>query len=230
MGLAKRIGKSTTLRGLLCRLTATYIRLVHVTGRWRVEGGDIPQRFWDQNKPFILAFWHGRILMMAKCWRDGVAISMLTSQHRDGRLIAQTVEPFGIGTIAGSTTRGGGAALRAMIKALRAGECIGLTPDGPKGPRMRANAGVVNVAKLSGCPIIPVTYSAKGSRLLRSWDRFLLPPLFTKGVFLWGEPITVPKDADEAALEAARAEVERVLTELCDRADTLMGVETVPPA
>lgn len=230
MGLAKRIGKSTTLRGLLCRLTAAYIRLVHATSRWRVEGGDIPARFWDQNKPFILAFWHGRILMMAKCWPDGVAISMLTSQHRDGRLIAQTVEPFGIGTIAGSTTRGGGAALRAMVKALRAGECIGLTPDGPKGPRMRANAGVVNVAKLSGCPIIPVTYSARRSRLLSSWDRFLLPPLFTKGVFLWGEPITVPKDADEAALEAARAEVERILIELCDRADTMMGVETVPPA
>ena len=84
MGLAKRIGKSERIRGALCWLASQYIRLAWATGRWQVVGGDIPARYWDQGKPFILAFWHGRLLMMPKCWRQGTPIHMLISQHRDG--------------------------------------------------------------------------------------------------------------------------------------------------
>jgi len=106
MGLAKRIGKSEALRGLLCWLASLYIRLVHATGRWQVVGGEIPAAYWDRRQPFILAFWHGRILMMMKCWRAGMPINMLISQHRDGLLIARTSAYFGIKTVAGSTSRG----------------------------------------------------------------------------------------------------------------------------
>lgn len=227
MGLAKRIGKSERIRGALCWLAAQYIRLVWATGRWRVEGAHIPTELWDQGKPFILAFWHGRLLMMPKSWRDGTAIHMLISQHRDGQLIARTVGHFGIRTIEGSTTRGGAQALRAMMKALKAGECIGITPDGPKGPRMRASDGIVAVARLSGCPVIPATYAAANHRRLGSWDRFLVPLPFTRGVILWGEPITVPRDADEAE---ARRQIEDVLNAQAAHADRLMGAEPVQPA
>jgi lysophospholipid acyltransferase (LPLAT)-like uncharacterized protein len=227
MGLAKRIGKSERLRGLLCRLAALYIRLVHATGRWPVVRGEVPAALWDAGQPFILAFWHGRILMMPKSWRAGIPIHMLISQHRDGQLIARTVAHFGIRTVAGSSTRGGMQALRAMLKALKAGECVGITPDGPKGPRMRASAGIVNVARLSGCPIVPAAYSAAGRRLLRSWDRFLVPPPFARGAFVWGEPITVGPDDD---LDQARLRVEAAMNALADEADALAGVAPVPPA
>jgi lysophospholipid acyltransferase (LPLAT)-like uncharacterized protein len=227
MGLAKRIGKSERLRGALCWLAAQYIRLVWLTGRWRVVGGHIPAALWDQGTPFILAFWHGRLLMMPKSWRRSVGINMLISGHRDGQLIARTVGHFGIRTIEGSTTRGGAAALRAMMKALKAGECIGITPDGPRGPRMRASDGIVAVARMSGCPVIPATYASVGAKRLGSWDRFLIPLPFSRGVIVWGDPIYVPRDADEAA---ARQQIEDAMNAQAAEADRLVGAEPVVPA
>ncbi len=228
MGLAKRIGKSERIRGALCWLASQYIRLVWATGRWRVEGAHIPAAHWDQDKPFILAFWHGRLLMMPQCWRGDKAIHMLISQHRDGQLIARTVGHFGIKTVEGSSTRGGAGALRAMLKALKAGECIGITPDGPKGPRMRvASDGIVAVARMSGCPVIPATYAAANHRRLGSWDRFIVPLPFTRGVILWGEPIAIGRDTDEAL---ARHTIEDAMNALAAQADRMMGTEPVDPA
>jgi lysophospholipid acyltransferase (LPLAT)-like uncharacterized protein len=230
MGFAKRLGRSERLRGFLCWLTAQYIRLVHATGRWEVVGGEIPAAFWDQGRPFILAFWHGRILMMPKCWRPEAAIHMLISQHRDGQLIARTVSHFGIHWLAGSSTRGGSQALRAMLKALKAGEYVGITPDGPKGPRMRASAGIVNVARLSGCPIIPATFAASRRRVLGSWDRFVVARPFAGGVFVWGRPIEVPRDADATTMEACRQAVEAEMNAITRAADQRMAMPPIEPA
>jgi lysophospholipid acyltransferase (LPLAT)-like uncharacterized protein len=229
MGLAKRIGKSESLRGLLCWLGSLYIRFAHASGRWRVEGGETAAQLWDQGQPFILAFWHGRILMMPKSWRPSVPIHMLISQHRDGQLIARTVSHFGIRTVAGSSTRGGSAALRAMLKALKGGQCVGITPDGPKGPRMRASDGIVNLAKLAGVPILPATFSCRKRRLLGSWDRFAVALPFSEGLFVWGEPIHVARDADEAGLDQARLLVEDGLNAITRRADAAMGQTTPDP-
>ncbi|MBI3445384.1 MAG: lysophospholipid acyltransferase family protein [Magnetospirillum sp.] len=230
MGLAKRIGKSEALRGLLCWLGSLYIRVVYLTGRWEVVNGAHADALWDQGKPFILAFWHGRILMMPKSWRSSVPIHMLISQHRDGQLIARTVSHFGIHTVAGSTTRGGSAALRAMLKFLKGGQCVGITPDGPKGPRMRASAGIVNVAKLAGVPILPATFSTSRRRVLGSWDRFALALPFSRGVFVWGDPILVPRESDETALDSLRLKVEASLNAITRGADSRMGLETPDPA
>ncbi|CAA7620112.1 lysophospholipid acyltransferase family protein [Magnetospirillum sp. UT-4] len=230
MGLAKRIGKLEGVRVLLCWLVAQYIRLVHATGRWRTQGGDVPAAFWDRREPFILAFWHGRLLMMPRLWRGGMPIHMLISQHRDGLLIARTVAHLGISTVAGSSTRGGGSAMRSLMRLLKDGGCIGITPDGPRGPRMRVSMGTVTIARLSGRAIVPAACSARHRTLLRSWDRFLVPRPFTDGVFVWGAPMRLDKDCDEAAQEAFRLALERELTRLTDLADSLVGAEPVPPA
>jgi lysophospholipid acyltransferase (LPLAT)-like uncharacterized protein len=230
MAPLRRILRSELLRRALCAVAASHIWLVHATGRWRVIGGEIPRRFWDEGKPFILCFWHGRLLMMPYCWRRSVPIHMLISRHRDGQIIARTVRHFGIDTIAGSSSRGGGAALRTMLRALKAGACIGITPDGPRGPRMRASRGIVDVARLAQVPIVPATFAASRRSLLESWDRFVLAWPFAGGVFVWGEPIVVPADADEAALEAARQQVEDRLNEITRRADLLCRKPAVEPA
>lgn len=230
MGLAKRIGKSEGLRGLLCWLGSLYIRFVYATSRWQVINGGHAQALWDSGQPFILAFWHGRILMMPKSWRASVPIHMLISQHRDGQLIARTVSHFGIETVAGSTTRGGSAALRSMLKSLKSGQCVGITPDGPKGPRMRASSGIVNLAKLAGVPILPATFSTSRRKLLGSWDRFAVALPFSRGVFVWGDPITVARNADEPELESARRLVEASLNAITVDADSRLGLETPRPA
>lgn len=230
MSLVKRISKSEQVRGLLCWLGSLYIRLVWLTGRWTVVNGHVPSRLWDEGKPFIFAHWHGRLLMMPYSWRHPVPIHMLISQHRDGLIIARTVAHFGIHTIAGSTSRGGTAALRAMLKALKGGECVGITPDGPRGPRMRASAGVANVAKLSGAPVVCCAYATRRHKLLRSWDRFMVALPFSRGVFVWSDPIAVPKGASEEEMDAHRLAIENALTVVTQEADRLMGLTPVQPA
>ncbi|MBD3666551.1 MAG: lysophospholipid acyltransferase family protein, partial [Kangiella sp.] len=149
---------------------------------------------------------------------------------RDGQIIARTVGHFGIKTVAGSSSKGGAQALRAMVKALKAGDCVGITPDGPRGPRMRATDGIVNLARLAGVPIIPATFGATRGRVLGSWDRFLVAWPFGRGVIVWGDPITVARDADADALAAARAEVEESLNAITAEADRLTGRVPVEPA
>ena len=227
--LIKRLGKSRRLRGVLCRLAALYIRFVYATGHWRVEGGETAARFWDQGQPFILAFWHEHLLMMPMIWRREVDIHMLISQHRDGQLIAQTVSHFGIHWLAGSSTRGGQAALRTMLKVLKAGQCVGITPDGPHGPRLRASDGIAAVARLSGCPVIPAVWSSAGQRRLKSWDRFRIALPFSRGVFMWGDPIEIGKDAGGEAMEDARLRIEDALNTLTERADIAVGQMFLPP-
>ncbi len=224
--LVKRLGRNETLRGFLCALVAFYIRLAYASGRWEVIGGDVAQRLWDEGKPFILAFWHGRILMMPKIWRHGVPIHMLISEHRDGELIARTVAHFGIHWVKGSKTRGGAHALRTMLKALKAGECVGITPDGPKGPRMQASDGIVRVAQMSGCPILPAAFGASRRTVVSSWDRFVVAGPLARGVFVWGEPIHVPADADALGIEHYRGLVELALRAVTRLADERTG--TVP--
>lgn len=226
----KAILRRDWIKAALCAVLAGYIRLVHVTSRWQVQGGDIPARLWDEGRPFILAFWHGRLLMMPYCWRKGLPIGMLISHHPDGRFISHTIRHFAIDTIVGSSSRGGGAAIRALMKTLNAGVSVGITPDGPRGPRMRASLGIVQTARLAGVPILPCTYAVERRRVLSSWDRFILAWPFTRGVFIWGEPITVARDASDAAIEAARQLLEDRLNAITAAADRLCGAAPVEPA
>lgn len=222
----KAILRNEGVRRVLCRIAGLYVRLVWLTGRWTIEGDAVPEARWDRGAPFLLAFWHGRLLMMPYCWRRGQPIHMVISEHRDGRLIANTMKPFGIDSIQGSSSRGGVEALRVMKKTVKAGHCIGVTPDGPRGPRMRASVGIVRIARMTGVPVIPATYGASRGRTLASWDRFLVPWPFTRGVILWGAPIEVSAKDD---IEAKRQEVEDALTALQQEADRRTGRPPVEP-
>ena len=148
---------------------------------------------------------------------------MLISAHRDGRIIADAVSYFGIAAIAGSTRRGGSAALRTMLKKLKDGDCVAITPDGPSGPAMRASIGIVNAARLAQVPIVPITYATSRRRMLASWDRFHVALPFGRGIFLWGEPIEIAAELDEDGLEHARRMIESRMVELVDEADRRVG-------
>ncbi len=221
----RKIFQNQRLRRFACRLGAAYIRLVWRTGRWRTINGEVPEEFWKSGKPFIMAFWHGRLMMMVKAWDTAAPFRMLASPHRDGQLIADTVGHFGIETMTGSSTHGGTSALRAMVKALKNGESIGITPDAPRGPRMRCGMGVIALARLSGAPIVPAAVGAGRRRILSSWDRFMVALPFGGGAIVWGEPMEVAADADDDAREAARRQVEESLNTLTQEADRLSGHE-----
>ncbi len=228
--MLKSIMRRETPRAAACWLTAQYIRLVRVTGRWTVEGAEIPEGLIARGQPFLAAFWHGRLLMMSEAWPYDAPFTMVISQHPDGQLIARTIAHMGFHSIAGSTTRGGSAVMRSMLRALKQGGCVGLTPDGPQGPRMHVSLGVVQAARLAGVPIVPLAYSARPSWLLRSWDRLMIPLPFSRGRIRWGEPVTIARDADDAMVAEAAQELERRLNAIVREIDSELGVPEVLPA
>jgi lysophospholipid acyltransferase (LPLAT)-like uncharacterized protein len=170
------------------------------------------------------------MLMWPSFWGGRRPAWMLISDHQDGRLIARTIEHFGVATITGSTSRGSVMALRGMVQRIAQGASVAVTPDGPRGPRMRAAPGIAMVAKLTGAPIVPVSYSSSRAIAWSSWDRFLLALPFGRGVFIVGDPVYVARNADEAAVESARRAVEAQLNRLTMEADRLCGRTPVEPA
>jgi lysophospholipid acyltransferase (LPLAT)-like uncharacterized protein len=219
----RRLLRNDRLRRLACWFISVYVRIVYLTNRWTVQGGELPHRLLRERGRFILAFWHGRLLMIPMAWQRLAPMHMLISAHPDGRIIADAVTHFGVASIAGSTNRGGSAALRTMLKRLKAGDCVGITPDGPRGPAMTASVGIVNVARLAQVPILPVSYATSRRRVLDSWDRFHLALPFGRGVFLWGEPIELPAELAAEEVEEARRLIEARMIEMVREADRCVG-------
>lgn len=230
MGSTKYILRNALVQAILCYLASLYIRFVYATGDWRIEGESTANRLHEAGSPFVLAFWHGRLLMMSYAWRYKSSVNMLISGHPDGRFVAQTMAHFGVPSIIGSTTRGGWNAMRSIAKTLRNGGIVGITPDGPQGPRMRVSDGVITIARLARAPILPLACSASRRKVFATWDRFMLPLPFTRGIFLWGNPIQVPAKLDENGMEEKKLELEKSLVSLANRADQLMGQTAIEQA
>jgi hypothetical protein len=226
--LWRRLLGNERIRHTACWAIHWYIRLVYRTNRWTVENGEYPQALLAAGRPFIGAFWHGRMMMIPLGWRRMAPMHMLISAHRDGRIIADAVAYFGIAAIAGSTRRGGSAALRNLLNRLRNGDCVAITPDGPRGPAMRASIGIVNLARLAQVPIVPITYATSRRRIAGTWDQFHVALPFGRGVFLWGEPIEIAAELDDAELENARRLVEDRMAAMVGEADRRVG-HPLPP-
>lgn len=179
---------------LMPRLAARVMRWLYRLLRIVHVNRDSPESCWAKGERIIFAFWHGRLLMMPFAY-PGKPVATLISQHRDGEYISRIAVVFGSRVIRGSATRGGVRAFKQMILALKEGLDLVITPDGPKGPRAKVKSGVIELAKLTGAPIVPVTFSAARRRSLKSWDAFLLPLPFSRAVYIWGEPIYVDPTA-----------------------------------
>ena len=192
------------------------IKILAWTMRFEEIHPEIPRKFWEEGTPAIFAFWHGRLLMMPIVYK-GKKSSILVSPHRDGQVVGKAIERFGFHAISGSTTRKGFSGFKKMVKAH--GSDIGIVPDGPRGPRHRVQIGVIELARLTGRRVIPLTFSASKRKIFNTWDQFLLPYPFSKGVFIWGEPIEVDRRGDRARLEEKRILLENRLNELTEQAD-----------
>ncbi len=139
-------------------LAAVGIKGLAKTMNISVVGAETVEVFSHKKQPVIIAFWHGRQLMMPLAYR-GQSASILISQHRDGEMIASIMQKFGFGAVRGSSSRGGMNALRNLIRAGRQGQDLVVTPDGPRGPACHVQMGVIALAKLTGFPIVPLTFA-----------------------------------------------------------------------
>lgn len=199
-------------------LASWVIRILSVTMRLEEKYPERVQRYWDENKNIIIAFWHGRLLMIPCVYR-GKGVKILISRHGDGELIARTMERMGYDAIRGSTKKGGVAALRNMVRAYQGGYDIAISPDGPRGPRYRVQDGLIELARLSGAPILPLSFGASKKKILKSWDAFLFPFPFSRGIFFWGEPIYVENRKDTDYFQEKKLEVERALGKITEYVD-----------
>jgi lysophospholipid acyltransferase (LPLAT)-like uncharacterized protein len=212
--------KDKILLFIVPRFYSLVLRFLALTIRKKVFFSERPQKFWDQGQHIIAAFWHQRLLMMPFLPHRG-KVGMLISQHRDGEFIARAVKLFGVDSVRGSTTRGGLAALRGMIRFFRKGGNLAVTPDGPQGPKHIVQIGVVELARQTGAPIVPVTYSASRCKVFGSWDNFILPLPFCKVAYVWGEPLFVPREIDKDGLEENRLLLQERMRRNTDEADRI---------
>ncbi len=193
-----------------------FARLIGSTTRLKVI--DFPE---DESRSIICG-WHGRSVLFANRYRNR-GWWVIISQSNDGEIQTRIFTRLGFQIIRGSTGRGGVRAAVGAIRALREGGTMAMTPDGPRGPSGVVQGGVMLMAMKSGARLIPVGISARPRLIAKSWDRYMCPLPFCRAVFIYGEPLTVPPDADEAEVERIRLNLEREMHRLEAEAERLVG-------
>ena len=187
------------------------IWFVYLTSKKNISGYEILKEY--SRKPAIFVFWHGRTMMLspviALARVRGYAIA---DSRKDGRAIAKMEKLFGLKTIYGSSSAGGVSVLRKGVSVLRSGgNCLALSPDGPRGPSLRFHDGALYFAKMTGAPIIPVCYSSSRPWFLNRWDRYLLTKPFSVIAGEVGKPIFIDKQTKIEEFESVRKKLEDLM-------------------
>jgi len=173
--LLKKLSRALALY-LVPSIGSMLIRLIYLTNKKEFIA---PEKLSDE--PFIMACWHGELLMIPyayKRYKKIPNVKLIISDHFDGSLIAKTLSHFGFGTIRGSSTRNAARALLSAIKELKAGSDLGITPDGPKGPRHEVADGIVVMAQKAKVKVVLVEIKPSEYWQLNSWDKFVIPKPF----------------------------------------------------
>ena len=219
------------LKKLLPFIFSKYVRFVYLTNKWTRVNDSKVKEFWSENKTFIWMHWHGQSLMLPNSWsHNSQKLNALVSRHGDGELIAKTLNNLGINLIRGAGNpdklgikeKGGTLAVRAMLKVLKSGQSVSFTADQPPGPGKIAGKGSIILAKLSGCPIIPVAATTSRRFEFDSWDNFTLNYPFGSGSLVFGDPIYVDKNSSEEDIENKRLLLQESLNIVTTKAQELV--------
>ncbi len=186
---------------------------------------DYRKCFKQNPKPIIFAIWHSQLLLPIYYF-CGYGFSAIISNSEDGEIITQAVKAVGVDVIRGSSSRNGARGLLGLVRKLKEGKHVVITPDGPRGPNETVQMGIIALAKMSGHAILPTAFDCSRKRRLNSWDHFIVPYPFGKIVYDTGDFIHVPEDADEQLMEEKRGELELVLKRLTRNVNHYM--ETQP--
>jgi lysophospholipid acyltransferase (LPLAT)-like uncharacterized protein len=201
------------LANLAPLLLRPLLRLLEASLRVEYVGDAALRAQWARGEQVILSFWHNRLLLLPVIGA-GVPMCIMVSHHRDGDLATRLLAAWGVSTVRGSASRGAVGGFLRLVEAYRGGKNLAVLPDGPRGPRYVAKAGVIHLAKATGAPIYPVTYVAPRAWRVKSWDRLVVPRPFSRLRVEVGTPLRVPSDATPAQLDALREELETRLNAL----------------
>lgn len=227
-GLGRRLQRSELFLNTAGKLTARHIRTVFATSTVIREPADT-DFYLESHHPSIVAMWHGQFLLIPLIKPKNMPVSNMVARHADGEMIGRALLQFDMGLIRGAGAgqsgkdRGGAGALRAALKALKANTTVAMTTDVPPGPARIAGMGIVTLARMSGRPIIPVAVATGRFFTLPTWSRFTVNLPFTRMAMVTGDPIYVPRNADEETMELLRQKVEQGMNATTARAYELAG-------
>ena len=185
------------IQTLISLIGSIYVLTVYKTSKVNLKNRKKIENLLERKESFIYSFWHDQLLMCPLTWQSNSNIKVLISKHRDGDIIAQLISNLGFEAIRGSThktnkikNKGGLLSARKMIKSLKNGISIGISPDGPKGPRHKVSEGILSISRLSKSVILPVGIGFKKKWVLNTWDKFIIPKPFNEITVVWGDPIS----------------------------------------
>lgn len=227
----KQLVRASWVQQALAAAFSGYLRFVFSTLKWTREGHETAQSAWAKGGGVILCFWHARIPLSPCSWeleKGAQDMRALISRSADGEFIALTMERIGFPAIRGSRKKlsnpakekGGGEALREMVRWVKGGGGVAITPDGPHGPPVVMGEGTPVLAKMTGAPVLLVGLACKPCIRLPSWDQTVLPLPFGRAAMVWDGPLEIGRDEDNALVAAdwtAR------LNAVTDRAEALLS-------
>ena len=192
MKIRKKLLKNFFIQHILAIIVVLYIYLVRLTSKINYINLSIPQSFWKNNKPFILAFWHSQLMLISYTWKSPKKINILASSHSDGRFGAIVGKYFNLYNIPTSINKSK-LSIRVIYQKLKEKSYVGITPDGPRGPKEIVSEGIIKIARATNTPIIPCGFWSSKNFHLKSWDSFLVTLPFSKCRFVWQKPLYIPK-------------------------------------
>jgi len=207
---------------ILPPLIAALHKALLATCRWEIRHEERLESVIANHGTAILATWHETTGVLL-CMHRGRNFHSTASFSFDGELAARLVSYYGVETVRGSSSRGGSVALDQMERAAPHVPCVGLTTDGPRGPRRVAKPGAAILAARVQKPIVPNACAVNRAWRLRSWDRMIIPTPFARIVVDFAEPIPPPPADTPEEVEAARLAIERALNALHDSLEAEMG-------
>lgn len=216
---------------VLAAVFAAYLRFTFATIRWEREDQDKAQGVWKSGGGAILCFWHARIPLAPPSWPQSPErqdMRALISLSADGEFIARAVARIGFPSIRGSSkkrndpakNKGGEQAFRDMLRWVKGGGAVAITPDGPRGPAETMEKGTAVLAQLTGAPVILVGLAARPCFRLGTWDRTVVPLPFSKGAMVWDGPVSAKRGDDPEKLAAEWA---KRLSAVTRRAEAMLG-------
>lgn len=224
--LLRKITYSWLFQELICLIVMTYMRLVYYSCKKVFINQDVLDKAVEEEIPFIISFWHNRLMMTclsvkrSKNFNKKHKMMVLASKHGDGKFVGTIMGKMGMQPVWGSSNDGrkssrgiGIGSFKKIIKNLKKGGSLSLTPDGPRGPNQKINGEIVNIARISGAKILPISYSTSRFKKLRTWDKFYIPLPFSKLCFHFDEAlIDVSADVSKLEIEQIKQKVEERMT------------------
>ena len=214
MRIIKRFSKTSFGQKLIGFLFYLITKISFLSIRWKYFNEDQKYNIFNVDNQYIFCCWHNRLFLGPHLLPRNRIINALQSSHSDGMITSIAFKYLGMNVILGSSMNGGMQAFRKMIKCIQNGESIAITPDGPKGPKETVKEGIIKLAQITGTPIVPLVWTTKKFKLINSWDHFVIPFPFSKGVYTFGEPIYIDKKINKKKFEISRLEVENEIKRL----------------